>query len=443
MRIALFVHCYYPEHFFGTESYTRLIARNLRDLGHEPTVVTATFAGEPGQDALIERYLIDEIPVLRIDKNLLPHTGLGETYLQPGMAEVQARVLREIVPDVVHVTHLINHTASLLAVCERMALPTFATFTDFFGFCFNNKLEAADSSLCAGPDRLRANCIACLMRDSPAPTRMRRWLQGARARPFVSSILARHPKLAGADAAEIIALQRRPDRLLDAYRTYRAALAPSRFLRDAYDANGFENLALSHFGTDLDRSAKPDAASRQTRLGYIGQLAPHKGVHHLLDAMRRVDGRDALSLSIFGSEAQDPPYAAELRRLADGLPVAFKGTFAVEAIAQIMAELDLLVIPSTWYENSPLILLQALATHTPVIISDVAGMTEFLRPGENGFAFRRGHAEALATVLRRFVEDPELARRMSVSTHYERTTRDMTRDFLSMYEQHGVRVRPS
>lgn len=443
MRIALFVHCYYPEHYFGTESYTRLIARNLRDLGHEPTVVTATFAGEPKQDKLIERYLIDEIPVLRVDKNALPHIGLGETYVQPRMAEVQAHILRELAPDVVHVTHLINHTASLLGVCERMAIPAFATFTDFFGFCFNNKLEAADSGLCAGPDRLRANCIACLMRDSPAPTPMRRWLQGPRARPVVSKVLARRPSLAGGDAADIVDLQRRPDRLLDAYRSYRAALAPSRFLRDSYHANGFENLVLSHFGIDLDRSAKPPAAAGPIRLGYIGQLAPHKGIHHLLDAIRKLDAGDALNLAIFGSEEQNPAYAAELRRGAAGLPVAFRGTFPVEQVSEIMAGLDLLVIPSTWYENSPLILLQALATHTPVIISDVAGMTEFVRPGENGFAFRRGQAEDLTAVLRRFVDVPELARRMSGSTYYERTSRDMTQDLLSMYEHHGVQVRPS
>lgn len=442
MRIALFVHCYYPEHYFGTESYTRLIARNLRDLGHEPTVVTATFAGEPKQESLIERYLIDGIPVLRIDKNALPHAGLGETYLQPGMAEVQTRILRELAPDVVHVTHLINHTASLLGVCERMAIPAFATFTDFFGFCFNNKLEAADSSLCTGPDRLRANCIACLMRDSPAPTPFRHWLQRAQVRPVASKILARRPDLAGADAAAIVELQRRPDRLIDAYRTYRAALAPSRFLRDAYDANGFENLVLSHFGVDLDRSPKP-VAQGPIRIGYIGQLAPHKGIHYLLDALRRLDGGDALSLAIFGSEQQDPAYAADLRRRADGLTVAFWGTFPVENVAQIMAGLDLLVIPSTWYENSPLILLQALATHTPVVMSDVAGMTEFLRPGENGFAFRRGQAEDLAAVLRRFVDDRELVRRMSGSTCYERTSRDMTRDLLSLYEHHGVQARLS
>lgn len=442
MRIALFVHCYYPDHYFGTESYTRVIARNLRDLGHKPTVVTATFAGEPKQDSLVERYAIDDIPVLRIDKNLLPHGGLAETYLQPNMAEVQTQILRELAPDVVHVTHLINHTASLLGVCERMAIPVFATFTDFFGFCFNNKLEAADSSLCSGPDRKRANCIACLMRDSPARTSARQWLQAPGARPIVSQLLARQPALAGADSEEIVALQRRPDRLLAAYRTYRAALAPSSFLRDAYISNSFENLVLSHFGIDLDRSEKPPAPPGAVRIGYIGQLAAHKGVHFLLDALRMVGGK-GLSLTVFGSETQDSVYSTELRQRADGLPVVFKGTFAAEAIAGVLAELDVIVIPSTWYENSPLILLQALATHTPVIISDVAGMTEFLRPGENGLAFRRGEAVALALALRRFADEPELARRMSRTTHYDRTSRDMTDDMLVMYEKYGVRVRLS
>jgi glycosyltransferase involved in cell wall biosynthesis len=441
MRIALFVHCYLPEHYFGTESYTRLVARNLRDLGHDPVVVTATFAGEPKQADLIERYRIDDIPVLRIDKNVLPHAGLAETYLQPGMAEVQESILREIAPDVVHVTHLINHTAPLLGVCERLAIPVVATFTDFFGFCFNNKLEAADGSLCAGPDRKRANCVACLMRDSPPATPARQWLQGPVARPFVSRLLADFPRLAGADAQGIVDLQLRPDRLLAAYRTYRAALAPSRFLHDAYAANGFENLVLSHFGIDIDRSAKPARSGGPVRLGYIGQLAPHKGVHLLADALRGLD-REAFTLDIFGSEAQDSAYSAMLRGRCEGLSVAFKGSFPVETLADVLARLDVIVIPSTWYENSPLILLQALATHTPVVISDVAGMTEFLQPGVNGFAFRRGDAGALAQALRRFIDEPGLAPRMSQTTRYDRTSRDMTEDLLAMYQQHGIAVRP-
>lgn len=442
MRIALFVHCYYPEHFFGTEAYTRQIAKHLLALGHEPHIVTATFAGEARQASLIERYRIDDIPVYRIDKNVLPHSNLAETYLQPNMAEVHTALLREIAPDVVHVTHLINHTASLIGVCERLSMPMFATFTDFFGFCFNNKLEAADGGLCNGPSPTRSNCIACLMKDSPPASPARRWFQGPLLRPLVSRALAARPSLAGPDAGDIRDLQQRPDRLVAAYRTFRAALAPSRFLQQAYLANGFENLVLSHFGIDIDRKAKPTRPNSPVRLGYIGQLGAHKGVHLLIDALREIGGSD-LTLSIYGSEQQDPNYSADLRQRAQGLPVSFEGTFAVEKLAHVLAGLDVVVIPSTWYENSPLILLQALATHTPVVVSDVAGLTEFISEGENGFAFRRGDRSSLATILRRFAEAPELAHRMSLNTQYERTPGDMVDDLLTMFGQYGVRVRVS
>lgn len=69
-------------------------------------------------------------------------------------------------PDLVHVTHLINHTAALLEVTQQLGIPTYATFTDFFGFCLNNKLEGADGSLCAGPSVSRTNCVACYLKDA-------------------------------------------------------------------------------------------------------------------------------------------------------------------------------------------------------------------------------------------------------------------------------------
>ena len=49
MKVALFVHCFFPSHFYGTEKYTLDLARNLRALGHEPVVVAAVFPGEPAQ----------------------------------------------------------------------------------------------------------------------------------------------------------------------------------------------------------------------------------------------------------------------------------------------------------------------------------------------------------------------------------------------------------
>jgi glycosyltransferase involved in cell wall biosynthesis len=120
--------------------------------------------------------------------------------------------------------------------------------------------------------------------------------------------------------------------------------------------------------------------------------------------------------------------------MASGYPVSFRGTFPKDHMAAVLSELDFLVIPSVWYENSPLVLLYALATHTPVIVSDVPGLTQFVQHGKNAFVFKRGSAEDLTTILGKIVEDPELGPRMSANTHYHRSTADMTESVIQLYE---------
>jgi len=443
VRIALFVHCFFPAHYFGTEAYTLSLARELVALGHEVTVVSATFQGEPRQKRLVDSYAWEGIDVLSIDKNAVPHRDIAETYDQPIMRWVHERILRRLRPDAIHVCHLINHTAALLDAARALEIPVFATLTDFFGFCLTNKLETDRGALCGGPSPSRANCIACHLKAAggqPGAGGMSRFLAGAGVRPLAARALA----LAGSirpgfragslRPADIIA---RPDVLRAALGLYREAIAPSTFLRDAYAANGFPApLRLSHFGIDIDRRAKPPPADRTAlRLGYIGQLAPHKGVDILLDALARA-AAPSLSLRIWGDEAQDPAHARRLRALAAGQAVAFEGTFAPDRLADLMADIDLLVIPSTWYENSPLILLQALATHTPVVVSDVAGLTEFIDEGRTGYAVKRGDAAALAGLLGRLAAAPDGVHAMSRATHYARRVRDMAADVVAMYGSH-------
>src|SRR5581483_9179694 len=127
MKIALFVHCFFPDHFYGTETYTLEVAKNLRALGHDATVVTAVFAGEPPRQTLITRDVFEGVPVFTIDKNKLPHRSIRETYYQDEMRGPLRQVLREIAPDIVHVTHLINHTAVLPEEANALKIPVVAT----------------------------------------------------------------------------------------------------------------------------------------------------------------------------------------------------------------------------------------------------------------------------------------------------------------------------
>lgn len=399
-------------------------------------MVTATFPGEPAQSALVERDSFDGIPVIRIDRNVHPNAALRDTFHLPALRFVHERILKDIRPDIVHVCHLINHTTALLEVTGRLGLPTVATFTDFFGFCFNNKLDAADGSLCAGPDAARANCVACAFFAGASG----QGTAGGLLRRLVPPVVARAPGLAPAGWRDTIAaLRERPGHLAAAYAAYAGALTPTRFMLESYRRSDIRvPLELCRFGIDIDRAPKPERTAGPLRLGFIGQLAPHKGLHLLVEAMRQAEGQagaGAFSLDVYGDERMDPPYAGTVRAAASGLQAAFRGTFPVERMAAVLAEIDLLVIPSTWVENSPLILLQALATHTPVLVSDVEGMSEFVENGVNGFTFAKGSVKALCARLEAFAREPGLARVLSAGTRYDRTSRHMVEDVVAFYDR--------
>lgn len=442
MKIALFVHCFFPGHFYGTETYTLELAKHYLSVGHQVTVVSAIFQGEPSQGEIISRYEFQGIPVVRIDKNLIPHTRVGETYYQPEMREVLERVLRKLNPDIVHVTHLINHTAALLEVTQALGIATFATFTDFFGFCLNNKLEAANGDLCSGPSVSRTNCVACHLKAAAHNPSVAQWMRRsttAGTAQVVANGMNWIRKMPGLRGGEIDGLVEdivcRPNILAGFYNAgYRAAVAPTRFLRSAYEANGIRvPMHNIQFGVDIDRSPKPERLEGHIPIiGYIGQIAPHKGTDLLIEAFRRLPGKTAI-LRVYGPDDQDLSYMKQLTDLAQGFDVQFMGTFAKEKMAEILREVDLLVIPSRWYENSPLVLLNALATHTPVLVADVAGLTEFLEPGTNGYAFERGSAESLYWQLLDLVQSRDKLYTMAKLTNYERTPSLMAKETMAIY----------
>jgi|KBSSwiStaDraftv2_1062776.scaffolds.fasta_scaffold16370_2 glycosyltransferase involved in cell wall biosynthesis len=446
MRVVFFVHCFFPSHFYGTETYTLELAKQYRAMGIDVHVVTAIFPGEPAADDLLTHYEFQGIPVTCIDKNRLPNTRVKDTYYQPDMRPILAQILRDLRPDVVHVTHLINHTAALLEVVRELAIPCYATFTDFFGFCFNNKLEAADGSLCAGPSPSRANCMACYLKDRSQHAdagRVLRWGADPDRAIWLArgmNLARRFPPFRGGSMDGLYEdLARRPETLQYLYSGLRGAVAASQFLRTAYERNGFAmKIAGIPFGVDIERHAKPSRpAGHRPVVGFIGQIARHKGTDILIEAFRRLPA-DAAALHIFGPADQDPAYMSSLHALTKDAPIRFRGTFPKEGMREVMDSLDLLVIPSRWYENSPLVLLNALATHTPVVVSDVAGMTEFVEEGISGFSFQRGSADDLARVLGEVVLEPDRLRRLSLTTHYERTPRIMAEETLAIYDRQTV-----
>ena len=136
-------------------------------------------------------------------------------------------------------------------------------------------------------------------------------------------------------------------------------VAPTDFLYDAYVDNRFypKRLVKINFGIDLgavSEFARPKKKNEGEgiRFGYVGQIARHKGVDLLVEAFCKLRGSTGRFLSVYGPFDQVPDYMRELRELSKGFEnVEFLGTFDKGELGRRLSELDLLVIPSRWYEE--------------------------------------------------------------------------------------------
>ena len=449
LKILLPVHVFFPDHFYGTETYTLELAKQFIAHGHQPVVFTATPYGEKGSGREYCRYEYDNVPVYCIDLNLKPHNRFKHTYYRQDLAVLTKKIISEIDPDIAHVTHLINHSSALIEVLRDLDIPTVATLTDFFGICLNTKLERYDGRLCQGPNRRSTNCLACYFRAVGAfevkgrvvniPEKHNLLLRTAASLLYWLTRLPGFRK--GALAGRVMDVTSRLHTLHYLYGVYETMIAPTDFLYDAYVGNRFYPARLKkiNFGIELKRTLDfarlRKARNGKVNFGYIGQISRHKGVDLLIKAYSAIKGNNG-SLVIYGPFDQDTSYMEELKRLASGCAgVEFKGTFPQQELGQRLSEMDFLVIPSRWYENSPLVLLYALATKTPVIVTDVKGLSEFVTNDINGYTFKKDSSEHLRGIMQRIVDEPDRVERLSRNAAYTKDVSEYARDILAIYEQ--------
>jgi glycosyltransferase involved in cell wall biosynthesis len=176
-----------------------------------------------------------------------------------------------------------------------------------------------------------------------------------------------------------------------------------------------ERLEFSENGMDsapfeaLGRRPAREPGARPVRFGFVGSLIPNKGPDLVLRAFESMP-RDAATLDLLGtgSGPSAERYTTWLRSLSSHPGVRFRGRFDNRRIAEVLSGLDVLVVPSRWWENAPLTIHEAVMAQLPVVTSDHGGMAELSERFGNALLFRPDDADDLARVLRRFLDEPGL-----------------------------------
>ena len=173
------------------------------------------------------------------------------------------------------------------------------------------------------------------------------------------------------------------------------------------DPAHWPKLRIIHCGVlpeAYDRPKTPPAPD-QLRLLFVGRLSPIKGVRILIEALAHVQ-RDhpGVTLTLVG-DGEDRAILEDLAR-----PLGDAGTFAgfksQEEVADALVAADVLVLPS-FAEGLPVVLMEALASRTPVICTQLAGVGELVEHGVSGYIVPAGDAEGLAHAVSQMAADPE------------------------------------
>lgn len=442
MRILHVIHTFPPYSEAGSENYTRGLSQALRGLGHE--VAVCHRIADPTQDeyALTEAE-IDNLPIYRINNTFRLCDRFETTYRNADIDACFGTVLDRFCPDVVHFHHLTCLSTACVFEVKHRGVPVVMTLHDYWLICQRGQFLRRDESLSLCQKQEDPECVRCWASQLNIPERA-----VTASRPF-GGILRRVQRrfswtVARPEVRALAEVHARMAHVHDVCAAVDLFISPSRFLRERFiafgvpahkilfSANGYPTLSFPHY------ECLSMAEQQPVRFAFIGTIIPPKGVHLLIEAFRVIPETFA-RLTIYGGKVPYdgfPDYGKKLRDSAAGCRhITFAGAYRQTEISRILRGVDVLIVPSIWYENAPLTIQEAFLAKIPVITSDLGGMREIIRDGENGLLFRPRDPLDLRRKIQLLIQQPKLIAQLGNAHPQVKTIEADARDMIERYTQ--------
>lgn len=374
LRVLFLVHNHPAFHPGGAEIYALDLHRAMREKrGFDPVLVAAAAGRDfPGRlDRAFYRVSVDDPSELVWHIRDFDHFSFTARGKKSYTRDLRS-LLRSFRPHVVHVQHTLGLGLEALTEIRRTCpgTPIVYTLHEFLPICYSRgiMLRRGTDERCSSASPWK--CHQCFPERSPEEFLLRE--------RFIKAQLE----------------------LVDLF------LAPSRFLRSKYVEWGIEEerIRFHDYGRRIPPPAPDDEVDLE-RFVFLGQAMRHKGILVLLEAMALLGerGRDDVQLSIDGAnmEFEGDSFIKEVKRKLSECSgrVSLGGAYTPDEIPDRLEKAGWVLVPSIWWENSPLVIQEAFMHRRPVICSNVGGMAEKVSHGVNGLHFRAGDPGHLAEVL--------------------------------------------
>ena len=375
MRILQVIHGYPPYYMAGSEVYTYNLTRELAK--DNEVFVFCRF--EDKEKPLYEFYdtVCNGVHVRYINNYEPKNATFYDKYLNPHIDDMFRDYVKEINPDVVHVGHLSHLSTQIPIIAKReFGLPVLFTIHDFWMFCHRGQLiNPANWEICQLPNV--AQCTAC------------------------AQFHYRNPNF---DKRLIVERDEHIKNVVDCVDVF---LAPSHTLGDFYVDMGVPRAKVfySKYGFNVSKIRRHEKVLHETiTFGFTGRIIYTKGVHLLCEAFCRVKGN--ARLVIYGDEKSS--YGEDLVSRYSSERIEFKGRYHNDDLQKVLDSFDVLVCPSIWLENAPLVIQEAQSACLPVLVSNKGGMAELVYDGVDGFSFELGNVDDLQAKMQQIVDNPQI-----------------------------------
>ena len=407
MRVLLLPHRYPPVGRGGVETWARNLANGLRKLGMHVSIATRDDRGV-GMPFAIHEDRIDEMSVFWINHRHGDARSYRDTWADPRMGAALRSIIRTARPDVLHLAHPDGFGIEPLRIARDLGVPLVVTLHDAKWWCGRGQLVAPGGTICETANEER--CLRCLegqlsrgplraglarvlptslrlriaSREDDAPPESRRTPGPAARRRWRARQAAMRTLLQGADAV----------------------LSPSVFLADKAIAHGCDRpITILSNGVELITTGD-EWPEWPLKIGWFGVPSPTKGLHILLQAMRLLKP-GSVTLELHGVT---PDELVTLDPTAISPGVRAMGRYLSSEATARMASVHVVVVPSIWPENQPMVALEAQAARRPLLASRIGGLPELIRDGKDGWLVPAGEAQALADQLETLAAQPNAVR---------------------------------
>jgi glycosyltransferase involved in cell wall biosynthesis len=447
MRLLHAIHDFLPRHRAGSEIYAFELAR---ELSRRADVFMLAAEYDPSvPHGTIRWRSYEGLVVIEIVNNW-QCDGFDETYKSERINAQLRHVLDATCPDVLHVHNLLNLSFDLPRIAKQRGAATVATLHDYTLVCPSGgqRVHVAESHVCDFIDADR--CARCF-----AQSPLARQMHAAKAtRGITGRFLGRTGraafKVAPGLASSILQtvngseitdgdIRRRLGYARQVFESIDVFVAPSRSMADEFCKLGLarDRIQISDYGfrpaSCTAARSRRAAEGERLRIGFVGTLVWHKGAHVLIDATKKLRGQ--YEVQIHGDPSVFPDYVAALRKAATSSAVVFANGFDRDRVADVYEGLDVLVVPSLWPENSPLVIHEAFMHKVPVVAARVGGIPELVGHEINGLLYEPFNTESLAAALQKLIDDRDLVARLSARVSTVKSIEQDAREWEERYQR--------